>query len=112
MSHDNAHTQFPEFPQFKRRRLDSVEPGTSTGKAQAVKPNSTARRWALDGSIREIDQAGCYYLDPGLQPASIDCLDAVQYRQYVLLSGARASGKSTRLLWLKKELESIGYCTK
>ncbi len=68
-----------------------------------------ARKWSVNGSIRHIDISGCYYLDPGLQPASALCLTAVENSQFVLLSGARASGKSTRLLWLEMKLGSMAY---
>ena len=71
--------------------------------------DNAARRWTVNGSIREMDQSGCYYLDPGLQPVSKACLSAVERGQFVLLSGARASGKTTRLLWLQRELRSKGY---
>ncbi len=70
---------------------------------------SEAKKWNVNGTIRQIDMSGSYYLDPGLQKASDDCLAAVQNHQFVLLSGARASGKSTRLMWLKKELEKMNY---
>jgi len=70
---------------------------------------SVARRWTVNASIRETDQSRCYYLVPRLQTASMDCLTAVENHQYVLLSGARAPGKSTRLLWLDKKLKSMNY---
>jgi hypothetical protein len=68
-----------------------------------------ARRWTVNGSIRQVDIPRCYYLDPGLQPASALCLTAVKNSQFVLLSGARASGKSTRLLWLEVKLGDMSY---
>lgn len=82
-----------EGRQSKRPRLES----------------SDVKKWNMNGTIRQVDISGSYYLDPGLQKASNDCLAAVQNHQFVLLSGARASGKSTRLVWLKKELEKMGY---
>jgi hypothetical protein len=52
---------------------------------------------------------GRYYVDPGTQEATIECLRAVEQGTYVLLAGARASGKSTRLIWLRQKLEALGY---
>ncbi len=83
----------PEERQSKRPRLESSE----------------AKKWNVNGTIRLVDMSGTYYLDPGLQKASDDCLAAVEAHQFVLLSGARASGKSTRLVWLNKELEKMEY---
>ena len=74
-----------------------------------LKRPHVARRWTVNGSIRQIDISGCYYLDPGLQAASTLCLTAAENSQFVLLSGARASGKSTRLLWLEMKLGSMTY---
>jgi hypothetical protein len=88
----NSLLQPPDERLTKRRRL-----------------HDNLRRWTVNSSIREVDQAGCYYLNPGQQPASEACLNAVSHHQCVLLSGAWASGKSTRLLWLQKELIKEGY---
>jgi hypothetical protein len=67
------------------------------------------REWTVHGPIRGTDVNGCYYVDPGIQDEYKHCLKALQRRQFVLLAGARASGKTTRLFWLKRELEAKGY---
>jgi hypothetical protein len=67
------------------------------------------KKWTVNGAIREIDKVGCYYLDPGTQSESTRCLAAVTTRQFALLWGARASGKTTRLFWLQEKLISMGY---
>jgi energy-coupling factor transporter ATP-binding protein EcfA2 len=71
--------------------------------------DSRTRKWTVNGAIRNTDLIGCYYLDPVTQSASQDCLDVVKAGQFVTLWGARASGKSTRLLSLQKELARMGY---
>jgi len=50
-----------------------------------------------------------YYLDPAKQDETKLCLNAVLDRQLVLLSGARSSGKSTRLLRLQELIDDMGY---
>jgi hypothetical protein len=67
------------------------------------------REWTVHGPIRGTDVNGCYYVDPGIQDEYKHCLKALQRRQFVLLAGARASGKTTRLFRLKRELEAKGY---
>jgi hypothetical protein len=67
------------------------------------------RKWNGNGAIRGADTRGCYYLDPGTQKENKRCLDAVLRRQFVMLSGARASGKTTRLFRLQVQLEEMGY---
>jgi hypothetical protein len=67
------------------------------------------RRWTVNGAIRDTDMDGCYFVDPGIQVESKHCLDRLLRREFVLLEGARASGKTTRLYWLKRELEVNGY---
>jgi hypothetical protein len=68
------------------------------------------RKWTVNGAITEDEMNGRYYLDPGTQKVTLDCLDAVSEGTYMLLTGARASGKSTRLIWLQQKLEAMGYC--
>jgi type II secretory ATPase GspE/PulE/Tfp pilus assembly ATPase PilB-like protein len=67
------------------------------------------RKWTVNGAIRNVDLPGCYYVDPGMQGETQHCLDRVQKHQLVLLSGARASGKTTRLFSIKNQLEAKGY---
>jgi len=67
------------------------------------------RKWTVNGAIRENDIIGCYYLDPETHSASTRCLEAVSDCQLALLWGARASGKTTRLLRLKRMLMDRGY---
>jgi hypothetical protein len=87
----------------------TIEQHTFKGTPFDNASNSRMRKWTVSGVIRHTDITGCYYLDPGTQHASQVCLDAVLARQFVLLWGARASGKSTRLLWLRTKLASMGY---
>ncbi len=52
---------------------------------------------------------GRYYVDLETQNETSICLDAVADGAYLLLAGARASGKSTRLFWLRQKLNEMGY---
>ena len=53
------------------------------------------RKWVVNGAIRRSD--------------TYRCLDAVDMAKFVLLSGPRASGKSTRLDMLKHRLLELNY---
>jgi len=78
----------------KRRHEEEVDLEMGH-KRQHVAPSRT---WNVNGSIPEGDISGCYYLVPGQQNAAITLITAVEDDQFVLrLSGARGSGKSTRL---------------
>jgi type IV secretory pathway ATPase VirB11/archaellum biosynthesis ATPase len=70
---------------------------------------SSERKFVVGGAIRDVDVIGCYHLDPREQIETKSCLQAVVYRKSVLLSGARASGKTTRLLYLRGELQEQDY---
>ena len=48
-------------------------------------------------------------MDPGTQDITTQCLSAVSDGTYMLLAGARASGKTTRLFWLHQKLVEMGY---
>ena len=67
------------------------------------------RKWVVNGSIRLADIPGSYYLDFSKQEVTKRCLQAVEDSQFVLLSGPRASGKSTRLNLLAHTLKARGY---
>ncbi len=51
---------------------------------------------------------GRYYVDPETHNETSICLDAVADGANLLLTGARASGKSTRLFWLRQKLNEMG----
>jgi len=68
--------------------------------AATISPN-------VNGALYREDR--CYYLDPGRQPETQLCLDAVEARQFLLLPGARVSGKTTQLFWLRNHLNENGY---
>jgi len=62
------------------------------------------RKWVVNGAIRSTDISGHYYLDFSEQEVTENCLDAVHDSHFVLLSGPRSSGKSTRLNVLEQTL--------
>ncbi|KAF8347795.1 hypothetical protein F5887DRAFT_1072145 [Amanita rubescens] len=95
----------PPKPSLKHSRSPSAR-----GDGEAKKKRSLPfRRWAVDGGITENDANERYYVDPGTQDVTSLCLNAVSEGTYLLLGGARASGKSTRLFWLRQKLEAMGY---
>jgi hypothetical protein len=98
---------FPASIDNKRKR-DSDEQDVERDRKRHP-ASSISRQWSVNGSIRRTDRSLYYYLDPGRQTASVDCLNAVEKRQFVFLTGSRASGKSTRLLWLTEELKIKNY---
>lgn len=63
----------------------------------------------VNGAIRPTDIRGHYYLDFSEQEVTESCLDAVESSLFVLLSGPRSSGKSTRLNVLEQTLINYGY---
>ena len=67
------------------------------------------RKWSIDGEITVNEANERYYVDPGTQKETELCLNAVLKGTYLLLAGAGASGKTTRLLWLQQKLEAMGY---
>jgi len=93
----------------KRSSLSTMEEDNRVTKRGRIAKFDIEKKWSVNGAIRETDTVGCYYLDPGTQRESTHCLDAVSTHQFVLLWGARASGKTTRLLWLRKKLIVMGY---
>ena len=67
------------------------------------------RKWTVNGAINVDEVRGRYYVDPGTQDITTQCLSAVSDGTYMLLAGARASGKTTRLFWLHQKLVEMGY---
>ena len=59
----------------------------------------------VNRAIRHTDISGHYYLDFSKQEITESCLDAVESSLFVLLSGPRSSGKSTRLNVLAQMLD-------
>jgi len=62
-------------------------------------------QWAIETS----DAGRYYYADPADQVETISCLDRLKTGGFVLLTGARASGKTTRLHRLMVQLEDDKY---
>ncbi|KAF8350347.1 hypothetical protein F5887DRAFT_1069378 [Amanita rubescens] len=83
----------------------------SNGEAKKKHSSFDARRWTLNEAIspksNEVNER--YYVDPGTQNVTSLCLNAISEGTYLLLAGARASGKTTRLMWLRRKLEAMGY---
>ncbi|KAM6503837.1 hypothetical protein JOM56_000780 [Amanita muscaria] len=101
--HIHIVVQIPFIPSRKHPRS-----GDDDHEAQR-KRTVLQRTWSVSGAIHANEANSKYYLDPGTQEESERCLEAVSQREFLLLAGARASGKSTRLLWLQQKLEVEGY---
>jgi energy-coupling factor transporter ATP-binding protein EcfA2 len=67
------------------------------------------KQWTVSGPIHERDKVSYYYMDPAAQEENIRCLNGVKKGQFVMLVGARASGKTTRLYRLMSQLEGDNY---
>ena len=111
------HLDMPAAP--NRPEFLSSEDGVDVRKARherCVYPNhlwlllynSSTRQWAVNGVIYPDDMKGLYHVNPATQAVSTHCLTAMREGKFLLLMGARASGKSTRLKWLQREIARTG----
>ncbi|ORZ08255.1 P-loop containing nucleoside triphosphate hydrolase protein [Lobosporangium transversale] len=82
----------------KKRRADDLSP-----------PDLKKRRWTVNGPIRFDDVNKVYYVDPADHDKNKEILQSVFRRDLVMLIGARASGKTTRLYRLIPQLADFGY---
>ncbi|KAF8662782.1 hypothetical protein AX14_007009 [Amanita brunnescens Koide BX004] len=102
--------QLPPPPFRKHSRSPSAQ---GDGEAKKKRTTShlfaTRKKWTVNGAITECEVNKRYYVDPGAQNETSLCLNAVTDGTNLLLVGPRASGKSTRLIWLRKKLEEMGY---
>jgi hypothetical protein len=67
------------------------------------------RTWTVDGAIQDLLAGHYYCLDPAEQCQTKILTDAVMRGEFLTLSGARASGKTTRLFRLRELLEDEDY---
>ena len=67
------------------------------------------RKWHILGPINSTARSQTYFLDPAQQSQNQTIIDSVNNGNFLLIAGARASGKTTRLLWLSKVLQELGY---
>ncbi|RUS12986.1 hypothetical protein BC937DRAFT_86531, partial [Endogone sp. FLAS-F59071] len=67
------------------------------------------KRWTVNGAIRTKDIDSFYYVDPAENKENQRFLNSIRRSQLLMLMGARASGKSTRLYWLMSQLGKDGY---
>ncbi|KAF9433089.1 hypothetical protein BGZ76_009907 [Entomortierella beljakovae] len=78
-------------------------------KKPEVLPVLKKKRWTVNGGIRFKDINSVYYVDPAKQEESSEILRGISECQLVMLVGARASGKSTRLYRLVTQLAEKRY---
>lgn len=67
------------------------------------------RRWNVNGPIFGPMTSQCYFLDPAEQEQNSLIVDYAMRGKFILLTGSRASGKSTRLFRLSELLQENGY---
>lgn len=67
------------------------------------------KEWTVNGAIKDFNVASVYYVDPAEHEENQIVLDSIKSRQVLMLMGARASGKTTRLFRLKSQLTEDGY---
>jgi hypothetical protein len=67
------------------------------------------KKWTVNGAIRTFEVDLFYYVDPAENEENQKFLASIKRRQMLMLMGARASGKSTRLYRLMSQLADNGY---
>jgi hypothetical protein len=67
------------------------------------------RKWCVGGPIYGLHKDQVYFLDPAEQTENENIINSVIDRQFPLVMGPRASGKSTRLFRLRELLEQMDY---
>ncbi|ORY90326.1 hypothetical protein BCR41DRAFT_402652 [Lobosporangium transversale] len=83
----------------------SADPSTSTSIPRLLKK----KRWTVNEPIRFDEVNQVYYVDPADHDNNEEILQGVFDREIVMLIGARASGKTTRLYRLITQLADFGY---
>jgi hypothetical protein len=68
------------------------------------------KKWNVNGAILVSQQDLYYYADPALQVENDKCLEKIRRGEFVMLTGARASGKTTRLERLMSQLREEYLC--
>ncbi|KAI9328404.1 hypothetical protein BDR26DRAFT_874030 [Obelidium mucronatum] len=98
---------------FKRphRHPELLAASTRTSKKQRttdLKEMEIKKKWTVNGTIRPNDIAGCFYVNPLDNEETIVSLQKIVKGQFLMLVGARASGKSTRFSQLCLALKTEG----
>jgi hypothetical protein len=88
-------------PPVKRHRSEGID-------SEKDKIRRVEKKWTVNGAINEENISNYYYVDPKGQQVTTRCLTAVRDKEFLLLAGPRASGKTTRLLRLRTLLQESG----
>ncbi|RUS30826.1 hypothetical protein BC938DRAFT_478913, partial [Jimgerdemannia flammicorona] len=67
------------------------------------------RKWSVNSTILPRERPNVYFVDPADQKKNVALLDNIVEGKYVLMHGARASGKSTRTWRVMEQLQESGY---
>ncbi|ORY98435.1 P-loop containing nucleoside triphosphate hydrolase protein [Lobosporangium transversale] len=93
-----------------------LDPSTSTSNSEkkrraddSLPPVLKKKKWTVNGPIRFDAVNQVYYVDPAEHDDNKKILQSVFDREIVMLIGARASGKTTRLYRLITQLTDFGY---
>jgi hypothetical protein len=91
--------------------IDGLPPDvTNNHSFKRPRSSSQEKKWNLNGAMTISDASRYYYIDPAKQEANDVFLHRVMDAQFVLLSGARASGKTTRLKRMMEQLRALYLC--
>ncbi|RUS16242.1 hypothetical protein BC937DRAFT_91453 [Endogone sp. FLAS-F59071] len=67
------------------------------------------KKWSVNSTILPRERPNFYFVDPADQKKNVDLLNNIVEGKYVLMHGARASGKSTRTWRVMEQLQQSGY---
>ncbi|RIA78879.1 hypothetical protein C1645_849727 [Glomus cerebriforme] len=90
--------QVPATTELRRKRPITEEKETKTAKR---------RKWAVNSTITKEERPLAYFIEPNGNDPLFEMI--IQKREYVVLYGARASGKSTRVQRFRELLSLKGY---
>ncbi|KAF9170801.1 hypothetical protein BGX20_008483 [Mortierella sp. AD010] len=75
----------------------------------ALMRESKRKKWAVNSTILPRERPLVYFVDPADLSKNLDLITNIKEGKYVLMHGARASGKSTRTWRVMEELQGSGY---
>ncbi|RUS14156.1 hypothetical protein BC937DRAFT_94264 [Endogone sp. FLAS-F59071] len=67
------------------------------------------KKWSVNSTILPRERPNFYFVDPADQQKNVALLNNIVEGKYVLMHGARASGKSTRTWRVMEQLQEFGY---
>ncbi|KAF9172172.1 hypothetical protein BGX20_006216 [Mortierella sp. AD010] len=88
--------------------------GSSSGKRRAMQEialmgESKRKKWSVNSTILPRERSSVYFVDPAEIEKNRELLENIHDGKFVLMHGARASGKSTRVWRVMEQLQLSGY---